>query len=74
MHYPLAFIENQMAPISTMRLTTPGRVLKLSKSTLVKDWSWLVSIGYPTAIQAFIPAHHGTMLIAYSITKLISGS
>jgi len=25
----------------------------------------------PTAIQAFIPAHHGTMLI--SITKLISG-
>jgi len=27
----------------------------------------------PTAIQAFIPAHHGTMLIAISITKLISG-
>lgn len=66
MHYPLAFIENQMGgPNKHDEINDPWKSAEIIKKHVSEGLVMARKHRLPTAIQAFIPEHHGTMLIAY---------
>lgn len=66
MHYPLAFIENQMGgPNKHDQINDPWQSAEIIKKHVSEGLVMARKHRLPTAIQAFIPEHHGTMLIAY---------
>ncbi len=66
MHEPLAFIENQMGgPNKHDEINDPWKSAEIIKKHVTEGMVMARKHRLPTAIQAFIPEHHGTMLIAY---------
>ena len=66
MHEPLAFMENQMGgPNKHDEINDPWKSAEIIKKHVTEGMAMARKHRLPTAIQAFIPEHHGTMLIAY---------
>ncbi len=67
MHDPLAFIENQMGGPNKheTEINDPWKSAAIIKKHVTQGLVMARKQLLPTAIQAFIPEHQGTMLIAY---------
>jgi putative nucleotidyltransferase with HDIG domain len=66
MHDPLGFIENQMGGANKHdRLNDPWKSAAIIKKHVTEGLVMARKHHLPKAIQAFIPEHQGTMLIAY---------
>ncbi len=66
LHDPQAFIENQFgAPNKHENLDNPWQSAKLIRKHVTEGIVMARKSGLPSAVQAFIPEHQGTMLIAY---------
>ncbi|MBV8883544.1 MAG: HDIG domain-containing protein [Chroococcidiopsidaceae cyanobacterium CP_BM_RX_35] len=66
MHDPLSFIENQMGgPNKHDLIHNPWKSAEIIKKHVSEGLVMARKCRLPTAIQAFIPEHQGTMLIAY---------
>ncbi len=66
MHDPLGFIENQMGgPNKHDLISDPWRSADIIKKHVTQGLVMARKCRLPTAIQAFIPEHQGTMLINY---------
>jgi cyclic-di-AMP phosphodiesterase PgpH len=67
MHDPLGFIENQMGGPNKhdTEINDPWKSAKIIKKHVSEGLVIARKHSLPTAIQAFIPEHQGTMLIAY---------
>ncbi|MBW4668461.1 MAG: HD family phosphohydrolase [Cyanomargarita calcarea GSE-NOS-MK-12-04C] len=67
MHDPLGFIENQMGKPNKhdTEINDPWKSAKIIKKHVSEGIVMARKHRLPTAIQAFIPEHQGTMLIAY---------
>ncbi len=67
MHDPLGFIENQMGGPNKhdTEINEPWKSAKIIKKHVSEGLVMARKHSLPTAIQAFIPEHQGTMLIAY---------
>ena len=66
MHEPLAFIENQMGgPNKHDEINDPWKSAEIIKKHVTEGMVMARKHRLPSAIQAFIPEHHGTMSIAY---------
>jgi putative nucleotidyltransferase with HDIG domain len=67
MHDPLAFIENQMGGPNKhdTEIKDPWKSAEVIKLHVSKGLVMARKHSLPTAIQAFIPEHQGTMQIAY---------
>lgn len=66
MHDPLAFIENQMGgPNKHDEFNDPWKSAAVIKKHVAEGLVMARKHRLPTAIQAFIPEHQGTMSIAY---------
>ncbi|KGF73245.1 hypothetical protein DO97_01040 [Neosynechococcus sphagnicola sy1] len=66
MHDPLGFIENQMSgPNKHDAIADPWQSTLLIKKHVSEGLVMARKCRLPRAIQAFIPEHQGTMLIAY---------
>lgn len=66
MHDPLGFIENQMGgPNKHDELNDPWQSVEIIRKHVSEGILMARKCRLPTAIQAFIPEHQGTMLIAY---------
>ncbi|MEP0868407.1 HDIG domain-containing protein [Trichocoleus desertorum AS-A10] len=66
MHDPLGFIENQMGgPNKHDTINDPWKSAQLIKKHVSAGLVMARKCRLPKAIQAFIPEHQGTMLIAY---------
>jgi hypothetical protein len=67
MHDPLGFIENQMGGPNKhdTEINNPWKSAKIIKKHVSEGLVMARKHSLPTAIQAFIPEHQGTMLIAY---------
>lgn len=67
MHDPLGFIENQMGGPNKhdTEINDPWTSAKIIKKHVSEGLVMARKHSLPTAIQAFIPEHQGTMLIAY---------
>ncbi len=66
MHAPEYFIENQMgSPNKHDELNDPWKSAQIIKKHVTEGLVLARKHHLPTAIQAFIPEHQGTMLIAY---------
>jgi cyclic-di-AMP phosphodiesterase PgpH len=67
MHDPLGFIENQMGGPNKhdTEIKDPWKSAKIIKKHVTEGLVMARKHLLPTAIQAFIPEHQGTMLIAY---------
>ncbi len=67
MHDPLGFIENQMGGPNKhdTEINDPWKSAKIIKKHVSEGLVMARKHSLPRAIQAFIPEHQGTMLIAY---------
>jgi len=66
MHDPLSFIENQMGgPNKHDELNDPWKSAEIIKKHVSQGLVMARKCRLPSAIQAFIPEHQGTMLISY---------
>lgn len=67
MHDPLGFIENQMGGPNKheTEIKDPWKSAAIIKKHVTEGLVMAQKHRLPTAIQAFIPEHQGTMLIAY---------
>lgn len=67
MHDPLGFIENQMGGSNKhdTEIKDPWKSAEIIKKHVTEGLVMARKHLLPTAIQAFIPEHQGTMLIAY---------
>ncbi len=67
MHDPLAFIENQMGEPNKhdTEIKDPWKSAAIIKKHVTEGLVMARKHSLPTAIQAFIPEHQGTMQIAY---------
>jgi hypothetical protein len=66
MHDPMGFIENQMGkPNKHDAINNPWKSCKIIKKHVSAGLVMARKYRLPRAIQAFIPEHQGTMLIAY---------
>ncbi|MBO1065661.1 MULTISPECIES: HDIG domain-containing metalloprotein [Nostocales] len=67
MHDPLGFIENQIGSPNKheTEIKDPWRSAELIKKHVTEGLVMAKKHSLPTAIQAFIPEHQGTMAIAY---------
>ncbi|MBD2300617.1 HD family phosphohydrolase [Nostoc sp. FACHB-190] len=67
MHDPLGFIENQMGGANKheTEIQDPWKSAEIIKKHVSEGLVMARKHSLPTAIQAFIPEHQGTMLIAY---------
>jgi putative nucleotidyltransferase with HDIG domain len=66
MHDPLGFIENQMGGANKHDLiNNPWRSAEIIKKHVTEGIVMARKFRLPRAVQAFIPEHQGTMLIAY---------
>ncbi|MEH2404160.1 HD family phosphohydrolase [Nostoc sp.] len=67
MHDPLGFIENQMGGPNKhdTEIKDPWKSVEIIKKHVTEGLVMARKHLLPTAIQAFIPEHQGTMLIAY---------
>ncbi|WP_341530977.1 HD family phosphohydrolase [Nostoc sp. UHCC 0302] len=67
MHDPLGFIENQMGGPNKhdTEINDPWKSAEIIKKHVIEGLVMARKHLLPTAIQAFIPEHQGTMLIAY---------
>lgn len=66
MHHPLAFIENQKGgPNKHDEINDPWKSAEIIKKHVSEGLVMARKHRLPTAVQAFIPEHQGTMLIAY---------
>ena len=67
MHDPLSFIENQMGGPNKhdTEIKDPWKSAKIIKKHVTEGLVMARKHRLPTAIQAFIPQHQGTMQIAY---------
>jgi hypothetical protein len=66
MHDPQGFIENQMSGINKHdRINNPWMSAQIIKDHVGEGLVMARKCRLPKAIQAFIPEHQGTMLIAY---------
>ncbi|MEH2301645.1 MAG: HD family phosphohydrolase [Nostoc sp.] len=67
MHDPLGFIENQMGGPNKhdTEIKDPWKSAEIIKKHVTEGLMMARKHLLPTAIQAFIPEHQGTMLIAY---------
>ncbi|MEH2467484.1 HD family phosphohydrolase [Nostoc sp.] len=67
MHDPLGFIENQMGGLNKhdTEIKDPWKSVEIIKKHVTEGLVMARKHLLPTAIQAFIPEHQGTMLIAY---------
>ena len=67
MHDPLGFIENQIGSPNKheTEIKDPWESAKLIKKHVTEGLVMAKKHSLPTAIQAFIPEHQGTMAIAY---------
>jgi membrane-associated HD superfamily phosphohydrolase len=67
MHDPLGFIENQMGGPNKheTEIKDPWKSAEIIKKHVSEGLVMAKKHLLPTAIQAFIPEHQGTMLIAY---------
>jgi hypothetical protein len=67
MHDPLGFIENQMGGPNKhdTEIKDPWKSAEIIKKHVTEGLVMARKHLLPTAIQAFIPEHQGTMLIAY---------
>ncbi len=66
MHDPKAFIENQFgSPNKHAELNDPWMSAHLIRLHVTEGLVMARKAGLPAAVQAFIPEHQGTMLIAY---------
>ncbi len=66
MHDPQAFIENQFGcPNKHIDLNDPWLSAHLIRQHVEQGLVMARKAGLPSAVQAFIPEHQGTMLIAY---------
>ncbi|MGJ3244718.1 MAG: HD family phosphohydrolase [Elainellaceae cyanobacterium] len=66
MHDPLGFIENQMGgPNKHDLIDDPWKSAAIIKKHVTEGLVMARKCRLPTAIQAFIPEHQGTMLITY---------
>jgi cyclic-di-AMP phosphodiesterase PgpH len=67
MHDPLGFIENQMGGANKhdTEIKDPWKSAEIIKKHVTEGLVMARKHLLPTAIQAFIPEHQGTMLIAY---------
>lgn len=67
MHDPLGFIENQMGNPNKheTEIKDPWKSAELIKKHVTEGLLMAKKHNLPTAIQAFIPEHQGTMAIAY---------
>lgn len=66
MHDPLGFVENQMGgPNKHDRINNPWKSASIIKKHVTEGLVMARKSRLPKAIQAFIPEHQGTMLIAY---------
>jgi cyclic-di-AMP phosphodiesterase PgpH len=67
MHDPLGFIENQMGKPNKhdTEINDPWKSARIIKKHVSEGIAIARKHRLPTAIQAFIPEHQGTMLIAY---------
>ncbi|HIK32974.1 MAG TPA: HDIG domain-containing protein [Oscillatoriales cyanobacterium M4454_W2019_049] len=66
MHDPLGFVENQMGgPNKHDKINNPWLSAKIIKKHVSEGEAMARRARLPKAVQAFIPEHQGTMLIAY---------
>ena len=66
MHHPQAFIENQKGgPNKHDEMNDPWKSAEIIKKHVSEGLVMARKHRLPTAVQAFIPEHQGTMLIAY---------
>ncbi len=66
MHDPLGFIENQMGgPNKHDQIDDPWQSVDIIRKHVTEGLVMARKARLPKAIQAFIPEHQGTMLIAY---------
>ncbi|HLO87777.1 MAG TPA: HD family phosphohydrolase [Nostocaceae cyanobacterium] len=67
MHDPLGFIENQMGGPNKhdTEIKDPWKSAEIIKKHVTEGLAMAKKHSLPTAIQAFIPEHQGTMAIAY---------
>ncbi|NET71709.1 MAG: HDIG domain-containing protein, partial [Sphaerospermopsis sp. SIO1G2] len=67
MHDPLGFIENQMGGPNKhdTEIKNPWKSAEIIKKHVTEGLVMAKKHSLPTAIQAFIPEHQGTMAIAY---------
>ncbi|MBP0001558.1 MAG: HDIG domain-containing protein [Cyanobacteria bacterium SID2] len=66
MHDPLSFVENQMGgPNKHDRINDPWKSAAIIQKHVSEGLVMARKSRLPKAIQAFIPEHQGTMLIAY---------
>ena len=66
MHDPLAFIENQMGgPNKHDQINDPWKSAEIIKKHVSEGLVMARKYRLPKAVQAFIPEHQGTILIAY---------
>jgi len=66
MHDPLGFIENQMGgPNKHDLINDPWKSAEIIKKHVTEGLVMARKYRLPKAVQAFIPEHQGTMLIAY---------
>jgi len=66
MHDPLGFVENQMGGVNKHdRIANPWISAQIIKKHVTEGLIMARKSRLPQAIQAFIPEHQGTMLIAY---------
>jgi hypothetical protein len=66
MHDPLGFIENQMGdPNKHDLINDPWKSADIIKKHVTEGLVMARKFRLPKAVQAFIPEHQGTMLIAY---------
>jgi len=66
MHDPLGFIENQMGgPNKHDEINDPWKSAEIIKKHVSEGLVIARKYRLPTAVQAFIPEHQGTMLIAF---------
>lgn len=66
MHDPLGFIENQMGSVNKHDvLNNPWESADIIKKHVTEGIVMARKARLPKAVQAFIPEHQGTMLIAY---------
>jgi cyclic-di-AMP phosphodiesterase PgpH len=66
MHDPLGFVENQMGGLNKHdKINNPWLSAKIIKKHVSEGQAMARRARLPKAVQAFIPEHQGTMLIAY---------
>lgn len=66
MHDPLGFIENQMNGVNKHdEINDPWKSAQIIKKHVTQGLVMAKRARLPKALQAFIPEHQGTMLIAY---------